>query len=110
MLMVVSTVTASLVVDAGKRFAAEGQLVTVRIVVESACGIVAGPIAGFLAGQNFVWTGVFGAVISFCVVPIVALLLREAPVARYNARPCTPRRRSSPRWFDPAHSGSRAHS
>lgn len=85
MLVFISTVTAGLIVDAGKRFGAEGQLVTVRIVVESGCGIIAGPVAGFLAGQSFGWTGVFGATIAFGLVPVVALLLREPPAARYDA-------------------------
>ena len=85
MLVLISTVTAGLIVDAGKRLGAEGQLVTIRIMVESGCGIVAGPIAGLLAEQHFAWTGVAGALIAFSVVPVVFLLLREAPGARYEA-------------------------
>jgi predicted MFS family arabinose efflux permease len=84
MLVFVSTVTAALIVEAGKRLRAEGQLVTVRIMVESACGIVAGPIAGFLAGQDFAWTGVAGAIIAATIVPAAVLLLREPPAARYD--------------------------
>lgn len=85
MLVFISTVTAGLIVEAGKRLGAEGQLVTVRVVVESICGIVAGPIAGFLAGQDFGWTGVAGAIIAASVIPAAVLLLREPPVARYDA-------------------------
>jgi len=84
MLVFVSTVTAGLIVEAGKRLGAEGQLVTVRVVVESGCGVVAGPIAGFLAGQDYVWTGVVGAIIAVSVVPAAVLLLREPPVSRYD--------------------------
>lgn len=84
MLVFVSTVTAALIVEAGKRLRAEGQLVTVRVMVESGCGIVAGPIAGTLAGQDFALTGAAGALIAVCVVPAAVLLLREPPVARYD--------------------------
>ncbi len=61
MLVVVSTVTAGLIVEAGKRLSAEGQLVTVRVLIESVCAVIAGPLAGYLAGQSFGWTGVAGA-------------------------------------------------
>jgi predicted MFS family arabinose efflux permease len=85
MLVFVSTVTAGLIVEAGKRLGVEGQLVTVRIMIESACGIAAGPIAGFLAGQDFAWTGVVGGIIAATVVPAAVLLLREPPVAHSDA-------------------------
>jgi predicted MFS family arabinose efflux permease len=82
MLVFISTVTAALMVEAGKRLGAEGQLVTVRIITESACGVVAGPIAGYLATQPFGWTGIAGALISVTVVPAAMFVLREPPVAQ----------------------------
>jgi predicted MFS family arabinose efflux permease len=81
MLVVISTVTAALMVEAGKHLGAEGQLVTVRIITESACGVVAGPIAGYLAALPFGWTGVAGALIAVTVVPAALFILREPPVA-----------------------------
>ena len=81
MLVFVSTVTAALIVEGGKRLGAESQLVTVRIMVESACAVIAGPIAGFLAGYAFGWTGIAGALLAFTVVPAAVFLLREPPVA-----------------------------
>lgn len=84
MLVFVSTVTAALMVDAGKRLRAEGQLVTVRMMVESACSVVAGPIAGYLAAQPFGWTGAVGALVAVTVVPAALFILREPPVARYD--------------------------
>jgi predicted MFS family arabinose efflux permease len=85
MLVFVSTVTGGLIVEAGKRFGTESQLVTVRVIVESACSVIAGPIAGFLASQAFGWTGVAGALIVLTVVPAALFLLREPPDARYDA-------------------------
>ena len=82
MLVVISTVTAALMVEAGKHLGAEGQLVTVRIITESACGVVAGPIAGYLAALPFGWTGVAGALIAVTVVPAALFVLREPPVAQ----------------------------
>jgi MFS family permease len=83
MLVFVSTVTAALIVEAGKHLGAEGRLVTVRMIVESACGVVAGPIAGYLAAQPFGWTGVAGAlIVAATVVPAALFVLREPPTAR----------------------------
>jgi predicted MFS family arabinose efflux permease len=85
MLVFISTVTAALIVEAGRRLGTEGQLVTVRIMTESACGVVAGPIAGYLATRPFGWTGVIGALIAMTVVPAALFVLREPPVARRDA-------------------------
>ena len=69
MLVFISTVTAALIVEAGKRLGSESQLVTARIFTESACGVVAGPIAGYLATLPFGWTAIAGALIAMTVVP-----------------------------------------
>jgi len=85
MLVFISTVTAALIVEAGKRLGTESQLVTARIFTESACGVVAGPIAGYLATLPFGWTGIAGALIAMTVVPVALFVLREAPVAQRDA-------------------------
>jgi predicted MFS family arabinose efflux permease len=85
MLVLVSTVTAALIVEAGKQLHAEGRLVTVRIMVESVCGVVAGPLAGLLASYDFGWTGVAAATIAVSVVPFAILLLREPSHAGHDA-------------------------
>jgi predicted MFS family arabinose efflux permease len=82
MLVFISTVTAALIVEAGRRLGTESQLVTARIFTESACGVVAGPIAGYLATLPFGWTGVAGALIAMTIVPAAAFVLREAPIAQ----------------------------
>ena len=89
MLVFVSTVTAALIVEAGKRLGVEGQLVIVRVIMESVCLVVAGPIAGYLAAQPFGWTGVAGAlIVMLTIVPAALFVLREPPVARMIPRRC----------------------
>lgn len=88
MLVFVSTVTAALIVEAGKRLGVEGQLVTVRVIMESACLVVAGPIAGYLAAQPFGWTGVAGAlIVMLTIVPAALFVLREPAVAQHDTSP-----------------------
>jgi predicted MFS family arabinose efflux permease len=83
MLVFVSTVTAALIVETGKRMSAEGRLVTVRVVVENACIVVAGPIAGYLAARPFGWTGVVAAlIVALTIVPAALFVLREPPAPR----------------------------
>jgi predicted MFS family arabinose efflux permease len=84
MLVFVSTVTAALMVEAGKRLGAEGRLVTVRMITESACSVIAGPIAGHLAAQPFGWTGAVGALIAMTVVPTALFVLREPPAGQHD--------------------------
>src|SRR4051794_28241 len=86
MLVFVSTVTAALIVEAGRLLRAEAQLVTVRMITESACSIVAGPIAGYLAARPFGETGVVAAlIVAVTIVPAALFVLREPPVARNDA-------------------------
>lgn len=85
MLVVISTVTAGLIVEAGKRYAAESKLVTIRVLVESICAIAAGPLAGFLTTLPFGWTGVAGALIAASAFPATLLLLQEPSTSRYDA-------------------------
>ena len=82
MLVIVSTVTAALIVEAGKRLGVEGRLVTVRVIMENACLVVAGPIAGYLAARPFGWTGVAGAlIVAATILPAALFVLREPRAA-----------------------------
>lgn len=86
MLVVVSTVTAALIVEAGKRLGVEGQLVTVRVIMENACLVVAGPIAGYLATQPFGWTGVTAAlIVAATILPAALFVLHEPKAAARDA-------------------------
>ena len=86
MLVIVSTVTAALIVEAGKRLGVEGRLVTVRVIMENACLVVAGPIAGYLATRPFGWTGVAGAlIVAATILPAALFVLREPRAAPRDA-------------------------
>ncbi len=82
MLVIVSTVTAALIVEAGKRMGVEGRLVTIRVIMENVCLVVAGPIAGYLATRPFGWTGVAGAlIVAATILPAALFVLREPRAA-----------------------------
>lgn len=86
MLVVVSTVTAALIVEAGKRQGIEGQLVTIRVIIENACLVVAGPIAGYLATRPFGWTGITAALIlAVTIIPAAIFMLREPHAGQRDA-------------------------
>jgi hypothetical protein len=51
---------------------AEGRLVSCRIFVEHVCVLVAGPLAGYLAGLPFGTAAVIGAAIAVVIAPIAA--------------------------------------
>ena len=53
MLVIGSTVLGGFLVERGKLLKAEGRLVSCRMFVEYACLLIAGPLAGYLAGISF---------------------------------------------------------
>src|SRR5262249_16941458 len=65
MLVVASTVLGGLLVEAGQRLGATDRLVTVRVFVESTCGLVGGTLSGILAGLPFALAAIAGAAIAF---------------------------------------------
>ena len=75
MLVVGSTIVGGLLVEAGPRLGAAGRLVAVQSVVESACTLVAGPLAGILAGQPFEVATAVGGSIALTVAPIAFIWL-----------------------------------
>lgn len=82
MLVVGSTVVGGILVEVGQRLNAAGPLVAARMFVEGACGVVAGPLAGALAGMPFGVAAAAGGLIAFSVAPIAFVWLREPPIAR----------------------------
>jgi hypothetical protein len=72
MLVIGSTVLGGLLVEWGKLLRAEGRLVSCRIFVEHVCVLVAGPLAGYLAGLPFGTAAVIGAAIAVVIAPIAA--------------------------------------
>jgi hypothetical protein len=84
MLVVCSTVMGALLVEVGQRLDVAGRLVAARIFVEGICAVVAGPLAGFLAGFPFGITAATEAVVAFSVVPIAVIWLNEPRTAKFE--------------------------
>lgn len=84
MLVMGSTVTGGLMVEAGQRYGASGRLSSARYFVMNGCVLIGGPLGGFLAARAFGYTVATGALISLSVVPFAWWLLREPPVAQQN--------------------------
>src|SRR5262249_5128348 len=80
MLVIGSTVLGGFLVERGKLLGAEGRLVSCRIFVEDACTLIAGPLAGYLAGLPFGAAAAIIAAIAALTVPVAALWVAE-PVA-----------------------------
>jgi predicted MFS family arabinose efflux permease len=84
MLVMGSTVSGGVMVEAGQRYGASGRLSSARYFVMNACTLIGGPLGGFLAARAFGYTAAVGAVISLSVVPFAWWLLREPPVTEKN--------------------------
>jgi MFS family permease len=77
MLVIGSTVLGGFLVERGKLLGAEGRLVSCRVLVEHACVLIAGPLAGYLAGVPFGTAALIGAAIAAMTTPIVAMCVAE---------------------------------
>jgi Na+/melibiose symporter-like transporter len=77
MLVIGSTVLGGFLVERGKLLKAEGRLVSCRMFVEYACVLIAGPLAGYLAGLPFGTAAVIGAAIAVVIAPIAAMCVEE---------------------------------
>ena len=81
-LMVASTATGGLLVEAGQKLRATGRLTSLRFLLMNAATLVAGPLGGFLAGRAFGLTAAAGAGLCLALVPATLLLLKEPPTSR----------------------------
>src|SRR5882724_473582 len=89
MLVIGSTVLGGFLVERGKLLRAEGRLVSCRMFVEQACVLIAGPLAGYLAGLPFDTAALIGAAIAVVIAPITAVCVTEpiqAEVKNVSAR------------------------
>ena len=77
MLVIGSTVLGGFLVERGKLLRAEGRLVSCRMFVENACVLIAGPLAGYLAGLPFITAALMGAAIAVVIAPIAAVCVTE---------------------------------
>jgi Na+/melibiose symporter-like transporter len=85
MLVMGSTVVGGLLVEAGQRLGVADRLVATRLFVDSACVLLAGPLAGFLAGLPFGAATSVGAAIALTMLPIVAIGVKEPIKATYRS-------------------------
>ena len=77
MLVVGSTVLGGFLVERGKLLRAEGRLVSCRTFIEHACLLIAGPLAGYLAGLPFGATAAIGAAIAIAIAPVAVVCVTE---------------------------------
>jgi Na+/melibiose symporter-like transporter len=76
-LVVGSTVLGGFLVEQGKRLGAEGRLVSCQTFVDHACILIAGPLAGYLAGLPIGAAAIVGAAIAAIMAPIAAVYVVE---------------------------------
>ena len=76
-LVIGSTVLGGFLVERGKLLKAEGRLVSCRMFVEYACVLIAGPLAGYLAGIPFGTAAIIGAAIAVVIAPVAAMCVEE---------------------------------
>ena len=84
MLVIGSTAVGGLIVEAGQIFKAAGRLVSVRNFVESGCALLAGPLSAKLALLPVSTATAMVAAISFSIVPIAMIWLREPTPVTYD--------------------------
>lgn len=77
MLVIGSTVTGGFLVERGKLLRAEGRLVSCEIFFEYACILIAGPLAGYLAGLPIGAAAIVGAAIAVVIAPVAAVCVTE---------------------------------
>jgi Na+/melibiose symporter-like transporter len=77
MLVIGSTVLGGFLVERGKLLRAEGRLVSCQTFVEYACVLIAGPLAGYLAGLPIGAAAIVGAAIAVVIVPVAAVCVAE---------------------------------
>jgi MFS family permease len=84
-MVMASTVTGAFLVEAGQRMGATGRLTSLRMLVNNFCGLVQGPVGGFLATAGFVWATGANAVVALTIFPIAFFYLREQRVPQQGS-------------------------
>jgi hypothetical protein len=79
-LVVISVVVGAYVVEESRRSASSGRLSAIRQAVQEASILLKGPGGGFLAGMALGVTGAVCAGVTFVLVPVAFLLMREHPL------------------------------
>jgi MFS family permease len=81
-MVMASTVTGALLVEAGQSLGAVGRLTALRMLVSYCCTLVQGPLGGLLATVGFMWATGANAALVLSIFPIAYIFLRERPVAK----------------------------
>jgi hypothetical protein len=78
-MMVGLTAVGGYMVEVASANASTGRLSSVRNAAEQATYIIQGVASGFLAGINFTWTPIVCGMLTFLLVPVAILCLKEQP-------------------------------
>ncbi len=84
-MVMASTVIGAFLVEAGQRMGATGRLTSLRMLIDNGCGLVRGPLGGFLATAGFVWATGANALVVFSIFPIAYFYLREGRVPQQQS-------------------------
>lgn len=77
--MIASTVTGGLLVEAGQRFNASGRVSALRLAVTRSCDLVGASLGGWLAGRPLILLGMLGALLHSALFAGTRRWLREPP-------------------------------
>jgi MFS family permease len=80
-MVISSTVMGGLMVEAGQRYNAAGQISSLRQGVQNAGSFINGVLGGFLATVAFGWTAGAGALLLFILVPFTCKFLPERHIS-----------------------------
>ena len=81
-LVIVSAAVGGLLVAEGQRHAATGRFSGLRLGIDGAVALVAGPLGGWLATRALGWTAAAGAAVALPLAPLAWAFLREPPAPR----------------------------
>jgi len=84
-MMVASTVTGGILVEAGRATAATGRLTSIRVLIQNFITLISGPVGGMIAVGGLVLLSGISAAILIAAIPAVFLLLRKEPEIAYAA-------------------------
>ena len=76
-MVVASTAVGGYMVETAQAVSGSGRLTAIRQVIQQACSVVNGPIAGYLASIAFAWTAAACGGIMFLLAPVTLLFLFE---------------------------------
>lgn len=76
-MVVASTAVGGYMVETAQAVSGSGRLTAIRQIVQQACSVVNGPIAGYLASIAFAWTAAACGGIMFLLAPVTLLFLRD---------------------------------